>query len=384
MSKSSGNVFRKLMNPFFVSTGDSESKLEELVAEERKSFSIETLISATRNFDQSLLLGEGGFGPVFKGRLRDGREIAVKRLSKRSTQGKKEFQSEAKSLTRLQHRNVVNLLGYCVHGGERLLVYEYVLNESLDKLLFKSNGGDLLDWKRRRDVIVGIAKGLLYLHDEAPVTVIHRDIKASNILLDDKWCPKIADFGMSRFFFGDETHVSTRIVGTYGYLAPEYFKNAHLSPKVDVYSFGVVVLELISGQKNSSFDRDPGFHNLLEWAHDLFLKHRSWEIVDPVLASSADRDEVEICVHVGLLCVQSDRDLRPAMRRVVDLLARKRSHVSSHLERPARPGYSDSGYWPKFPVSGSTSRSSESENQKTTQNSARSKRQHRGNGETEE
>ncbi|GMP59258.1 hypothetical protein CsSME_00022611 [Camellia sinensis var. sinensis] len=266
MTKSSNSFFQLLLKPFkSKKEGNSGEDLEKIAAQEQKQFSLETLVSATKDFHPNHKLGQGGFGPVYKGRLSDGREIAVKKLSQSSNQGKKEFTNEAKLLARVQHRNVVNLLGYCAHGAEKLLVYEYVANESLDKLLFKSGRHDALDWKRRYDIIAGIARGLLYLHEDSHSVIIHRDIKASNILLDDKWVPKIADFGMARLFPEDQTHVNTRVAGTNGYMAPEYVMNGHLSVKADVFSFGVVILELISGQKNSTFNRSLDDQNLLEW-----------------------------------------------------------------------------------------------------------------------
>ncbi|KAL6505821.1 hypothetical protein OROHE_023200 [Orobanche hederae] len=348
----SKSFIQNLLKPFaFNSTTDeNEVDLEKIAAQEQKHFSFEALVAATRNFDPNQKLGEGGFGPVFKGVLKDGREIAVKRLSQRSGQGTTEFQNEAKLLARVQHKNVVNFVGYCVHGSERLLVYEYVANESLDKLLFKSDKRELLDWKRRHDVIAGVAKGLLYLHEQAHCSIIHRDIKASNILLDEKWVPKIADFGMARLYPEDETHVHTRVAGTTGYMAPEYLLHGNLSKKADVFSFGVVVLELISGQKNSTFNRDPDYDNLLEWAYRLYKKKRSLEIIDPLLASSADHDQIEMCIQIGLLCIQSEPQLRPDMDRVVMVLLRK----PSNLEEPIRPGYPGSRYRRYHRATGST------------------------------
>ncbi|KAJ4710021.1 Receptor-like kinase [Melia azedarach] len=291
MTKSK-KFFEALMRPFSFGSrreGNNEEDLEKIASQEQKHFSFETLVSATKNFNASNKLGEGGFGPVYKGKLDDGREIAVKKLSQSSNQGKKEFENEAKLLARVQHRNVVNLLGYCVHGAEKLLVYEYVTNESLDKLLFKSNRRYELDWKQRFDIITGVARGLLYLHEDSHNCIIHRDIKASNILLDDKWIPKIADFGMARLFPEDQTHVNTRVAGTNGYMAPEYVMHGHLSVKADVFSFGVVMLELISGQRNSNFNLDPDAQNLLDWAYKLYKKGKSLEIVDPSLASISFR-----------------------------------------------------------------------------------------------
>ncbi|EPS73296.1 hypothetical protein M569_01459 [Genlisea aurea] len=319
-----------------VSKDRSQPDLERLTAQELKEFSFPTLVAATRDFHRSLKLGEGGFGPVYKGTLDDGREIAVKKLSHKSFQGEKQFQSELKLLAQIQHRNVVKLLGYCAHGAEKLLVYQYIPNESLDKLLFKSDKRDLLDWKRRFDIILGVAKGLLYLHDEAHCRIIHRDIKASNILLDDKWVPKIADFGMARLYPEDKTHVNTLVAGTNGYMAPEYVMHGHLTEKADVFSYGVVVLELISGLKNSSFNKDADSDNLLDWAYKLYKKGRSLEMMDAALVSSADGEEVSLCIQIGLLCVQSDFKTRPSMERVMVMLSQK---ATTAMEEPTRPGY---------------------------------------------
>ncbi|OVA01692.1 Protein kinase domain [Macleaya cordata] len=350
------NFLSNLKKPF-KSFADKDTRkeedLEKIAAQEQKLFSFETLSSATKDFHQSNKLGEGGFGPVYKGKLEDGREIAVKKLSRSSRQGKKEFMNEANLLARVQHRNIVSLLGYCAHGAEKLLVYEYLPHESLDKLLFMyrmrtvyssdrhSNRREELDWKKRFDVIAGVAKGLVYLHEDCHITIIHRDIKASNILLDDKWVPKIADFGMARLFPEDETHINTRVAGTNGYMAPEYVMHGNLSARADVFSFGVVVLELISGQKNSTFNQDAESSCLLEWAWKLYKKGRSLEIIDPTLALIGEAiEQVKMCIQIGLLCCQADPTLRPQMRRVVVMLSKK----PGSLEEPQRPGYPGSRY----------------------------------------
>ncbi|XP_038893332.1 putative receptor-like protein kinase At4g00960 isoform X1 [Benincasa hispida] len=343
MTKSK-SLMHNIMRQFrFGSSRDrqGEDDLEEIAAKEQKVIQFETLVEATNNFHQNNKLGEGGFGPVYKGKLKDGRVIAVKKLSHYSKQGRKEFMTEAKLLARVQHRNVVNLLGYCVHGSEKLLVYEYVTNESLDKLLFTEScrRGDL-DWKRRYDIIFGIARGLQYLHVDSHNVIIHRDIKASNILLDDKWVPKIADFGMARLFPEDQTHVNTRVAGTNGYMAPEYVMHGHLSAKADIFSFGVLVLELISGQRNSSFSSFMDAENLLDWAYKLYKKGRSLEIMDPTLASSAVPDQVTMCIQIGLLCTQGDPNLRPTMPRIVLILSKR----PGNLEEPMRPGIPGSRY----------------------------------------
>nr|XP_043640033.1 putative receptor-like protein kinase At4g00960 isoform X2 [Erigeron canadensis] len=335
MNKSK-NFFKSIKNPFnFSSSKESqEEDLGKITAQEQKVFTYETLVSATRNFHPDNKLGQGGFGPVFKGKLDTGEDVAVKKLAQTSNQGKREFVNEAKLLAHVQHRNVVSLLGYCV-SPEKLLVYEYIANESLDKLLFKSTMCDVLDWKRRYDIIAGVARGLLYLHEDAHDCIIHRDIKASNILLDEKWVPKIADFGMAKLYPEDQTHVHTRVAGTNGYMAPEYVMHGNLSVKADVYSYGVVVLELISGQKNFSFNLDPQCQNLLDWAYKLYKKGKGLEILAPTLASTADPDQVATCIKIGLLCTQFDHHLRPTMGRVVLMLSRK----SGTLEEPTQPGY---------------------------------------------
>ncbi|MCD7472086.1 hypothetical protein HAX54_013021 [Datura stramonium] len=334
------NILVNFLKPFFSSSnkGKNEEDLEKIAAQEQKQIPFEVLVSATKHFHPENKLGEGGFGPVFKGQLSDGRQIAVKKLSHGSRQGMKEFKTEAKLLARVQHRNVVNLLGYCVHGVDKLLVYEYVANESLDKILFKSAKRDVLSWKKRHDIIIGIAKGLLYLHEGSHNCIIHRDIKASNILLDDKWVPKIADFGMARLYPEDQTHVNTRVAGTNGYMAPEYVMYGNLSVKADVFSFGVVVLELISGQKNSTFNRDPDSRSLIEWAYKLYKKGRSWEIMDPALAQSAIPDEIAMYIQIGLLCTQSDPTLRPTMQQVVVMLSKSPGSLDKEPTRPGYPG----------------------------------------------
>lgn len=323
--------------------GNNEAEFQRMASREQKIFSYETLLSATKNFNATHKLGEGGFGPVYKGKLSDGREVAVKKLSQTSNQGKKEFMNEAKLLARVQHKNVVNLLGYCVHGTEKILVYEYVPHESVDKFLFKeAEKREQLDWKRRFGIITGVAKGLLYLHEDSHNCIIHRDIKASNILLDDKWTAKIADFGMARLFPEDQSQVKTRVAGTNGYMAPEYMMHGRLSVKADVFSYGVLVLELITGQKNSSFNLDVEEHNLLDWAYKMYKKGRSLEIVDSALASTVLTEQVDMCIQLALLCVQGDPQLRPTMRRIVVKLSRK--SPQSHMEQPTRPGTPGSRY----------------------------------------
>eukprot|EP01018_Ginkgo_biloba_P036401 Gb_35263 [translate_table: standard] len=272
-----------------------------------KPISLSQAKVATDNFNKNNKLGEGGFGPVYKGRISDGTEVAVKMLSVRSMQGKREFMNEVKLVAKIQHRNLVRLLGCCSEGPEKLLVYEYLPNKSLDTFLFDPEKRKLLDWKKRYNIIIGIVRGLLYLHQDSQLRIIHRDIKASNILLDDNLNPKIADFGLAKFFPEGETHVSTRVVGTYGYMAPEYAMQGQLSVKADVYSFGVLLLEIVSGRKNTDFDLLPEMQILLGWAWRL---HKEGRIVD------------------------ADAAIRPQMRDVIWML-----NSSEKLADPKKPAF---------------------------------------------
>eukprot|EP01018_Ginkgo_biloba_P011351 Gb_13679 [translate_table: standard] len=234
------------------------------------------------------------------GILPEGREIAVKRLTLGSRQGETEFLNETNLISRVQHRNLVKLLGCCVEGSERLLVYEYLSNKSLDQILFDPTRKHIMDWKVRYDIIVGTARGLAYLHEESEIRIIHRDIKASNLLLDDKLKPKIADFGLARFIAEDRSHISTRVAGTLGYMAPEYALHGQLTEKSDVFSFGVLVLEIVSGRRNQDTTEDMRF-----------LVQRGM---------SCSVEEATRVARIGLLCTQASPALRPPMSRVVQML----------------------------------------------------------------
>ncbi|CAH9135672.1 unnamed protein product [Cuscuta epithymum] len=280
-----------------------------------------TLSKATDNFSLNSKLGEGGFGPVYKGVLEGGQEIAVKRLSETSKQGLGEFKNEVICIAKLQHRNLVKLLGCCIEGEETMLVYEYMPNKSLDLFIFDEARSGLLDWPKRFNIINGIARGLLYLHQDSRLRIIHRDLKTSNILLDIDMNPKISDFGMAKSFGGNETGANTcRVVGTYGYMSPEYAVDGIFSVKSDVFSFGVLVLEIIGGKKNRRFIHPDHHLNLLGHAWTLYKENRSMEMVDPILVSSCDPAEVTRSIHVALLCVQQAAEDRPNMSSVVWML----------------------------------------------------------------
>ncbi|KAL3576740.1 hypothetical protein D5086_022023, partial [Populus alba] len=227
-------------------------------------FYLDTLTLATNNFSVDNKLGEGGFGPVYKGTLKDGQEIAVKRLSKNSRQGIDEFKNEVKCIVKLQHRNLVKLLGCCIEGDEYMLIYEFLPNKSLNFFIFDETHSLKLDWPKRYNIINGIARGLLYLHQDSRLRVIHRDLKASNVLLDYEMNPKISDFGLARSLGGNETEANTnKVAGTYGYISPEYAIDGLYSLKSDVFSFGVLVLEILSGNRNRGFCHPDHSLNLL-------------------------------------------------------------------------------------------------------------------------
>ncbi|CAI0467904.1 unnamed protein product [Linum tenue] len=297
-------------------------------------FNVNCVAIATNNFSIENKLGQGGFGPVYKGKLPGGEEIAVKRLSRISGQGVEEFKNEISLIAKLQHRNLVRLLGYCVQGDEKMLIYEYMPNKSLDFFLFDPRKQATLDWAKRFTIIEGIARGLLYLHRDSRLRIIHRDLKASNILLDEEMNPKISDFGMARIFGGNQNEANTnRVVGTYGYMAPEYAMEGLFSVKSDVYSFGVLVLEIVTGRRNTSF-RSSDHVNLIGYAWRSWDESRGVDMADETVAESSKPSEVSRCVNVGLLCVQDHASDRPTMASVLSMLSGETS-----LPRPTKPTY---------------------------------------------
>ncbi|KAJ9542966.1 hypothetical protein OSB04_029472 [Centaurea solstitialis] len=284
--------------------------------------SLSKVVKATNNFSIDNKLGEGGFGPVYKGVLENGQEIAVKKLSETSQQGYEEFYNEVVCVARLQHRNLVKLLGYCMDEDERILIYEYLPNKSLDLYLFDETKSSMLEWPLRLDIIRGIAKGVLYLHQDSRHRIIHRDLKASNILLDGDMNPKISDFGLAREFGGDQiTDKTKKVVGTYGYISPEYAIHGRFSVKSDVFSFGVLVLEMVSGKKNRGYSHEDGNDSLLGHAWRLYREGKCVELMSPCLRNSCIVSEVERTIHVGLLCVQNLAPDRPTMSSVVRMLS---------------------------------------------------------------
>ncbi|PIM98813.1 Serine/threonine protein kinase [Handroanthus impetiginosus] len=299
-------------------------------------FSFETLEMATDCFSTANKLGEGGFGPVYKGKLPSGQEIAIKRLSRSSGQGLSEFKNEILLIAKLQHDNLVKLLGCCMKGQEKILVYEYLPNRSLDFFLFDSCREVLLNWTTRMSIIEGVAQGLLYLHKYSRLRVIHRDLKASNILLDQNMIPKISDFGMARIFGKQESEANTnRIVGTYGYMSPEYAIKGVFSTKSDVFSFGVLLLETMSGKKNHGCYHSERPLNLIGLAWELWIEGRAMELIDPTLDVSNHKNEIIRCINVGLLCVQDGAMDRPSMTEVISML----TNESLQLPEPKQPAF---------------------------------------------
>ncbi|KAL9236685.1 hypothetical protein vseg_011323 [Gypsophila vaccaria] len=299
----------------------SQSDCNDIDAVEDLKFDFSVIRSATNSFSNDRKLGEGGFGEVFKGKLQNGQEIAVKRLSKNSVQGAKEFKTEVHLVAKLQHRNLVKLLGFCLAKEEKLLIYEFCSNLSLDRFLFDPTKCLSLNWETRFKIICGIARGLLYLHEDSRLKIIHRDLKASNVLLDNEMNPKISDFGMARLFGADETQGNTnKISGTFGYMAPEYVIAGHYSVKSDVYSFGIIVLEIISSQRNKFVRTDEDDESLLHRAWRLWNEELLTELVDKTMEDNVSWEDAMKCIHIGLLCIQEDAAKRPRMTSVVSAL----------------------------------------------------------------
>ncbi|XP_010267807.1 PREDICTED: cysteine-rich receptor-like protein kinase 10 [Nelumbo nucifera] len=306
---------------------------KEMETIEALYFKLDTIEAATAKFSNANKLGEGGFGPVYKGKLLDGKEIAVKRLSNNSRQGIQEFKNEVALAAKLQHKNLVRILGCCIEERERILVYEYVPNKSLDTFLFDSTKRVQLNWSKRYKIIKGIARGLLYLHEDSPCRIIHCDLKTNNILLDRDFCPKIADFGMARLFQGDYTQgITSRIAGTYGYMAPEYAMHGNFSVKSDVFSFGVILLEIVSGQRNSNFFELEHGQGLLSYIWRNWREGTILKLIDPAMVESCEMTEVFRCIHIGLLCVEEVFTDRPSMSTVNTML-----NTNSSLRTPSPP-----------------------------------------------
>ncbi|XP_038905701.1 cysteine-rich receptor-like protein kinase 42 [Benincasa hispida] len=321
-----------------ISKFKKEKKRQSLIPTSFKdsdlTFKYETLEKATDYFNPSSKIGQGGAGSVYKGTLSNGQIVAVKRLVFHTRQWVDEFFNEVNLIRGIQHKNLVALLGCSIEGPESLLVYEYVPNRSLDQFIFDKNKVQILNWKQRFNIIVGTAEGLAHLHEGCKIRIVHRDIKSSNVLLDENFNPKIADFGLARHFAADQSHLSTGIAGTLGYMAPEYLVRGQLTEKADVYSFGVLILEIVCGRRNSSFTENST--PLLQTVWDLYKSERLTEAIDTSLNRDYPAKEATDVLQIGLLCTQALASLRPSMATIVKLLT---SDVERKVAIPEQPPF---------------------------------------------
>ncbi|XP_031132184.1 cysteine-rich receptor-like protein kinase 2 [Ipomoea triloba] len=331
---------------------NDNKKLVKILHDSSLNFKYSTLKKATGSFDDANKLGQGGYGIVYKGVMEDGREIAVKRLFFNYKYRAADFYNEINIISNIAHKNLVRLLGCNCSGLESLLVYEFMPNQSLDRFIFDSNKGKDLNWERRLNIIIGITEGLIYLHENSQARIIHRDIKASNILLDQRFRAKIADFGLARSFQEDKSHISTAIAGTLGYMAPEYLIYGQLTEKADVYSFGVLLLEIVMGTQNNKSKNIEYSSSVINVAWMHFQEGTIEELFDTNLMLHNYHDinvkiEVFRVVHIGLLCIQEEPFHRPSMSKVLQMLVKK----EEELPHPSNPPFIDektmefNSYW---------------------------------------
>jgi len=296
-------------------------------------YSYRELVRATSNFANKI--GEGGYGPVYKGTLKDGTAIAVKVLSLHSRQGAKEFLNELLAISDVAHENLVKLYGCCVEGNHRILVYNYLENNSLAHTLLGSGHSNIqFNWRTRVNICIGVAQGLVFLHDNARPHIVHRDIKASNILLDKDLTPKISDFGLAKLLPSDVSHVSTRVAGTLGYLAPEYAIRGQVTRKADVYSYGVLLMEIISGRCNTDTKLPYDDQILLEKTWRYYDQGNLEKIIDSSLGDDLDVDEACRFLKIGLLCTQDVTKRRPGMSAVVAMLKGEAEVDTEMISKP--------------------------------------------------
>ncbi|KAK8957083.1 putative serine/threonine-protein kinase [Platanthera zijinensis] len=284
-------------------------------------YTLRELEEATGGFVDENVVGEGGYGIVYRGVLSDDTAVAIKNLLNNRGQAEKEFRVEVEAIGRVRHKNLVRLLGFCVEGAYRMLVYEYVDNGNLDQWLHGDVGNaSPLTWEIRMNIILGTAKGLAYLHEGLEPKVVHRDVKSSNILLDKQWNSKVSDFGLAKLLCSERSYVTTRVMGTFGYVAPEYASTGMLNERSDVYSFGVLIMEIISGRTPVDYSRPPGEVNLIEWLKKLVGERRSEDVVDPKILKKPSSKSVKRALLVALRCVDPDALKRPKMGHVIHML----------------------------------------------------------------
>ncbi|PWA37834.1 protein kinase superfamily protein [Artemisia annua] len=310
-----------------------EDELSEV--QNLKLYSYKELKAATDDFSLANKIGEGGFGPVYLGKLRHGNQAAIKVLSAESRQGAREFLTEIKVISDIEHENLAKLIGCCVEGDHRILVYDYIENNSLAQTLLGSGHSSIqFSWRTRTKICIGIARGLAFLHEEVRPHIVHRDIKASNILLDKDLTPKISDFGLAKLIPANMTHVSTRVAGTIGYLAPEYAIRGQLTRRADVYSFGVLLVEIVSGRCNTNSLLPADEQYILERVWNLYERNELVEIVDTAMYGDFDAEEACKYLKIGLLCTQDNPKLRPVMSTVVKMLSGEMKIDETQITKP--------------------------------------------------
>ncbi|KAL2326860.1 hypothetical protein Fmac_020287 [Flemingia macrophylla] len=319
----------------FVTKHDPDIDEELQGIQNVRIYTYKELKVATDNFSPANKIGHGGFGSVYKGLLKDGKLAAIKVLSAESSQGVKEFMTEINVISEIEHENLVKLYGCCVEGNQRILVYNYLENNSLAQTLLGSGHNNIVfDWKTRSKICIGVARGLAYLHEEVRPHIVHRDIKASNILLDKNLSPKISDFGLAKLIPSYMTHVSTRVAGTIGYLAPEYAIRGQLTRKADIYSFGVLLVEIVSGRCHTNTRLPIGEQFLLETTWELYKQRELVGLVDVTLNGHFDAEQACKFLKIGLLCTQDTSKLRPPMSSVVKMLTGEMEVDESKITKP--------------------------------------------------
>lgn len=315
-------------------------------------YTLRELEAATNMFADENVIGEGGYGIVYHGVLGDNSQIAVKNLLNNRGQAEREFKVEVEAIGRVRHKNLVRLLGYCAEGAHRMLVYEYVDNGNLEQWLHGDVGPTSpLTWDIRMNIILGTAKGLMYLHEGLEPKVVHRDVKSSNILLDKQWNPKVSDFGLAKLLGSERSYITTRVMGTFGYVAPEYASTGMLNERSDVYSFGILIMEIISGRNPVDYSRAPGEVNLVEWLKTMVSNRNSEGVLDPKIPEKPSSRALKRALLVALRCVDPDAQKRPKMGHVIHMLEvddfpyrddrragrdQGRLHRDSPLDKPRR------------------------------------------------
>lgn len=300
------------------------------------TYSYEELRMATNDFSSANKIGEGGFGCVYKGQFGNGKMGAIKVLSSESRQGKREFLNEIQAIWDIEHENLVKLYGCCVEGDQRILVYEFLENNSLAHTFLGGYCSKTMhfNWAARVKICIGVAQGLAFLHEDVTPHIVHRDIKPSNILLGKDLTPKIADFGLAKLIPANTTHVSTRVAGTIGYLAPEYAMRGQVTRRSDIYSYGVLLIEIVTGRCNTNMPLAPDERYILELAWKLYQRRELATLVDPSLDGRFDEEQACRFLKIGLICVQDNPKLRPVMSNVVSMLTGDNYVDDIKIEKP--------------------------------------------------